>query len=289
MFGMRSDGKSVGSGVDAITRVTPYIMTERNDASNLNTVYLDVAPITDYVREKRAEGRKMSTMAVIIAGYVRMIAAMPELNRFVVNRKLYARKYLSVSFVVINKAGVDNFEETNVKIKFRPTDTIFEIAEKVEATIEKNQLSTSDNATTQLVNKLVGLPGLLSLGVPFLKWLDKVGLLPKALIEASPFHTSCFITNMASVRIGKLYHHLYNFGTTSQFLGIGEKERQVYVDRDGSVKVRYVYPIGVVTDERVAAGSFYALGFRTFKRCMQNPRIMETPPENVRWDCGVTY
>ena len=289
MFGMRSDGKSFGSGVDAITRVTPYIMTERNDASNLNTVYLDVAPITDYVREKRAEGRKMSTMAVIIAGYVRMIAAMPELNRFVVNRKLYARKYLSVSFVVINKAGVDNFEETNVKIKFRPTDTIFEIAEKVEAAIEKNQLSTSDNATTQLVNKLVGLPGLLSLGVPFLKWLDKVGLLPKAIIEASPFHTSCFITNMASVRIGKLYHHLYNFGTTSQFLGIGEKERQVYVDRDGSVKVRYVYPIGVVTDERVAAGSFYALGFRTFKRCMQNPRIMETPPENVRWDCGVTY
>ena len=289
MFGMRSDGKSFGSGVDAITRVTPYIMTERNDASNLNTVYLDVAPITDYVREKRAEGRKMSTMAVIIAGYVRMIAAMPELNRFVVNRKLYARKYLSVSFVVINKAGVDNFEETNVKIKFRPTDTIFEIAEKVEAAIEKNQLSTSDNATTQLVNKLVGLPGLLSLGVLFLKWLDKVGLLPKAIIEASPFHTSCFITNMASVRIGKLYHHLYNFGTTSQFLGIGEKERQVYVDRDGSVKVRYVYPIGVVTDERVAAGSFYALGFRTFKRCMQNPRIMETPPENVRWDCGVTY
>lgn len=289
MFGMRSDGKSVGSGVDAITRVTPYIMTERNDASNFNTVYIDVAPITDYVREKRAEGRKMSTMAVILAGYVRMIAAMPELNRFVVNRKLYARKYLSVSFVVINKAGVDNFEETNVKIKFRPTDTIFEVAEKVEEAIEKNQVSTSDNATTKLVNKLVGLPGLLSLGVPFLKWLDKVGLLPKALIEASPFHTSCFITNMASVRIGKLYHHLYNFGTTSQFLGIGEKERQVYADREGNVKVRYVYPIGVVTDERVAAGSFYALAFRTFKRCMQNPRIMETPPEKVRWDCGVTY
>lgn len=289
MFGLRSDGKAVGSRVDAFTRITPYIMPDRNDAQNFNTVYVDVATITDYVREKRAEGRPMSTMAVILAGYVRMIATMPELNRFVVNRKLYARKYLSVSFVVINKAGVDNFEETNVKIKFRPTDTIFEVAEKVEAAIAENQKSTADNATTQLANKLVGIPGLLSLGVPFLKWLDKVGLLPKAVIEASPFHTSCFITNMASVRVGKLYHHLYNFGTTSQFLGLGEKERQVYADLDGNVKVRYVYPIGVVTDERVAAGSFYALGFRTFKRCMANPRLMETPPETVRWDCDVQY
>lgn len=289
MFGKRSDGKAVGKRVDIITRVTPYIMPQRNDAQNYNTVYVDVAPITDYVRKKRAEGYQMSTMSVILAGYVRMIADMPELNRFVVARKLYARNYLSVSFVVISRAGVEDFEETNVKVKFRPTDTVFEVAEKVESAIEKNQKSTADNATTKIANLLGGIPGLLSLGVPLLKWMDRVGLLPRALIEASPFHTSCFITNMASVRIGKLYHHLYNFGTTSQFLGLGEKERRVEVDRDGKVSVRYVYPIGVTTDERVAAGSFYALAFRTFKRCMQDPSIMEQPPEKVRWDCGVQY
>ena len=289
MFGLRSDGKNVENEMDIFTRVTPYIMTTRADAQNYNTVYIDEKTITDYVREKRAEGHRMSTLAVVIAAYVRAIANMPEMNRFVVNRHVYARNYLSVCFVAVHQSDRATFEESTAKVYFTPRDTVFEVADKVEDAIAKIKASTLDNKTTQLVKKLEGIPGLLSLGIPFLMWLDRIGALPKAIIDASPFHTSMFITNMASIRLPKLYHHLYNFGTVSQFFSIGQKEKKVEMDKEGNVHVRTVYPLGIVTDERVAAGSFYAMGFREIAKALKDPHMMETPPEEVRFEAGVEY
>ena len=289
MFGFRSDGKNAAKEMDIFTRVTPYIMPTRVDAQNFNTVYIDEQTITQYVREKRAEGRNMSTMAVVIAAYVRAIASMPEMNRFCVNRRVYARNYLSVCFVVVHQPDREKFEESTAKIYFTPRDTVFEVADKVEEAIAKIKASTADNKATQLVNKLISFPGLLSIGIPVLKFMDRIGILPKALIDVSPFHSSMFITNMASIRLPKLYHHIYNFGTVSQFFSIGEKEKKVEVDRDGNITVRTEYPLGIVTDERVASGSFYSMGLREIVKCLKDPHIMETPPETVRFEAGVEY
>ena len=289
MFGFRSDGKNAAKEMDIFTRITPYIMPTRVDAQNFNTVYIDEHTITEYVREKRAEGRTMSTLAVIIAAYVRAVANMPEMNRFVVGRRVYARNYLSVCFVAVHQPERAKFEESNAKIYFSPRDTVFDVADKVEEAIAKIKATTKDNKTTQLANKLLGFPGLLAIGVPILKLMDHFGILPKAIIDASPFHTSMFITNMASIRLPKLYHHIYNFGTVSQFFSIGEKEKQVEFDRDGNISVRTVYPLGIVTDERVASGSFYSMGFREMGKCLKDPHIMENPPETVRFEAGVEY
>lgn len=289
MFGFRSDGKNAAKEMDIFTRITPYVMPTRVDAQNFNTVYIDEHTITEYVREKRAEGRTMSTLAVVIAAYVRAVANMPEMNRFVVARRVYARNYLSVCFVAVHQPERAKFEESTAKIYFSPRDTVFDVADKVEEAIAKIKATTKDNKTTQLANKLLGFPGLLAIGVPILKMMDHFGILPKAIIDASPFHTSMFITNMASIRLPKLYHHIYNFGTVSQFFSIGEKEKQVEVDKDGNVSVRTVYPLGIVTDERVAAGSFYSMGFREMGKCLKDPHIMETPPETVRFEAGVEY
>lgn len=289
MFGFRSDGKNAAKEMDIFTRITPYVMPTRVDAQNFNTVYIDEHTITEYVREKRAEGRTMSTLAVVIAAYVRAVANMPEMNRFVVARRVYARNYLSVCFVAVHQPERAKFEESTAKIYFSPRDTVFDVADKVEEAIAKIKATTRDNKTTQLANKLLGFPGLLAIGVPILKMMDHFGILPKAIIDASPFHTSMFITNMASIRLPKLYHHIYNFGTVSQFFSIGEKEKHVEVGKDGNISVRTVYPLGIVTDERVAAGSFYSMGFREMGKCLKDPHIMETPPETVRFEAGVEY
>ena len=182
MFGFRSDGKNAAKEMDIFTRITPYIMPTRADAQNFNTVYIDEHTITEYVREKRAEGHTMSTLAVVIAAYVRAVANMPEMNRFVVARKVYARNYLSVCFVAVHQPERAKFEESTAKIYFSPRDTVFEVADKVEEAIAKIKNTTKDNKTTQLANKLLGFPGLLAIGVPILKLMDHFGILPKAII-----------------------------------------------------------------------------------------------------------
>lgn len=48
---------------------------------------------------------------------------------------------------------------------------------------------------------------LLKFAINTIMFLDKHGMLPKAVIKASPFHTSAFLTNVASLGIDAIYHH----------------------------------------------------------------------------------
>lgn len=291
MFGRRPEGKRVVKGIDPITRVVPYIMTERADAQCYCTQYADAEIIQAYCRKKRAEGMRLSQMSVIIAAYVRTVAHMPELNRFVVGKTVYARNELCVSFAMTKIRGKNDFLETTVKIYFDPRDTIYQVAEKIESTIEKNRVVSNQNNTDKVVHVLLSIPGLMSFGVGFLKFLDRFGLMPRAIIDASPFHTSMFITNVASIKLNALHHHLYNFGTTTVFLGLGNKVTKFKMDKEGKLTARRYYPIAVVTDERVAPGAIYGMAFQYIDKYLKNPELLEQPidPAELRFDYKAEY
>lgn len=267
-------------------------MVERSDAQCYCTQYADCDIIQQYVRSKRTEGRRMTQMEVIIAAYVRMIAFMPELNRFVVGKKLYARNEFCVSFAMLKVRGKNDFLETTVKIYFDPAaDTVFDVSERIQETVKKNREIEASNSTDKIANGLFAVPGLALVGVGLLKFMDRIGLLPRAVLDASPFHTSMFITNMASIGMNALHHHIYNFGTTSVFLGLGNKEGRVKVGREGKITAKRVYPIAAVIDERICAGAVYGMAFDCLDRILRHPETLETPPDpaEVRYDVGCEY
>lgn len=287
MFGIRSDGRAL-KNVDPIIKMTPLIMVDRNDAQVFSQQDIDWAATSDYIRRKREEGYKISHMSIVIAAFVRAIAYHPELNRFVVNKRIYARKDLSVSFAVLKKRTAEEVIETTVKLHFNPDDTIYTVSDKVNQVIEIESEETAESVTDKVASAVLAIPGIPHVAVGLLKGLDAIGLLPKAILEASPFHTSMFITNMASIKMGKVYHHIYNFGTTSIFTSMGKKEERVY-SVDGVVSTKPVFPMGVVIDERIAPGATYAMAFHRWQTYMKKPELLEVPPEAVRWDDGVTY
>ena len=43
-------------------------------------------------------------------------------------------------------------------------------------------------------------------------------------------------------------------------------------------------PVGLVMDERIAAGSYFARAFHVFKRYIKNPALLEEPPKEVKID-----
>ena len=289
MFGKRYDGRAVGSGVDPITRLTPYIMPQRVDSLCYTTQYADCESVDNYVRKKHSEGIKISKMALILAAYVRAVSQFPEINRFVIGKKLYARKELCVSFCMLKINSATDFLETTVKVYFDPTDTVFDVARKIDDTIERSRNLTNENKTDKIVHFLLSIPGLVNVGVGFLKFLDRIGWLPHAIIDASPFHTSLWITNMASIKMNPLYHHIYNFGSSTGFIGLGKKEARPTLKHDGTVVVKNVYPMACTIDERVCAGAVYSMAFQIINKMLNNPELLEVPPEKVRYDCGVEY
>lgn len=97
-------------------------------------------------------------------------------------------------------------------------------------------------------------------------------------MEASPFHTSFFITNLKSLGINHIYHHVYEFGTTGLFIAIG-KEKRLPVSQGSHITVRKCMGFGLVTDERFCDGLYFARSLKMLKKFLRNPELLETPLE----------
>lgn len=278
----RADGYRV-RGNDAMYELVPYIMPYRYDASNSVTVDIDLDLMQDYIKKCRKKDINMSHMSIIIAGALRIASQNPFLNRFVMNRKIYARNHFCVSFVTLQPGKTS---DTVNKLYFNLDDDIFTVNQKVQEAIERTQQPTSQNALDKLMASLLRIPFLVGAAVGVLKFIDKYFTLPFSIINASPFHTSLFITNLASIRTNAIYHHLYEFGTTGIFISMGQPEKKV--EKNGeTVEETKIMPLGIVTDERIANGHYYGRCFRELNRYYRNPELLETPPEQVVKDPDV--
>ena len=273
----RRDGYRVIAD-DPMYEIVPYIMDKRYDASNSITREIDMEYLQNYIGKCRKRGIPMNHMSIIIAAYLRTAANNPYLNRFVMNKRVYARNHFCVSFVTltpIKKASTVN------KIYFNLDDDIFTVNEKITAAIENCQDKESETAMDKLAKALVRFPGLLSVAVPIIKFIDKHFWLPLSIVDASPFHTSLFVTNLASIRVGAIYHHLYEFGTTGVFVSMGQPFTKIVFNKDDQPEKRKVMELGIVTDERIADGHYYGQCFREWLRYMKNPELLEVKAETI--------
>ena len=288
MFGRRADGKLLKK-IDPIIALTPYLMPMRCDAQVFLNLKLDYEKMARYIVEQGQQGRKISFMEIIIAAYVRVISEVPEINRFIANKRLYARTQLTVSFVVLKDTGdANNIEENTVKCYFDPRDTIFDVAERISEAIEQNRREEADNSTMKVAKFLLN-PILANTVVFAARFLDRYGIMPKYIMEASPFHTSMFFTQMASIGMPAVNHHIYNFGTTSLFVSMGSVIRETAVGPDGKpVRKRYL-PVGITADERICAGAIYAKLVNRIMYYINDIKLLETPPETVAFEEGNAY
>ena len=271
----RTDGKRVRKA-DPMYTVVPHIMASRNDAMNMITVDVPVQPIQDYINTKRKEGVRLSHMSVIMAAYLRTAYEYPLLNNFIVNKKIYKHKEFKVAMVVLKNLATQ--EETMSKVQFELDDTIFDVNQKMNDYVEDNRKTSTKNNTDKMIRFLVSLPGLLRVGVLLFKLLDRYGLLPKFITDLSPFHASVTLTNLASIRTNHIYHHIYNFGTTSVFIAMG-KNREVAKKKNGEIVFEKCMPLGVVMDERICSGIYFAAAFRKMSQYFENPALLEQKPE----------
>lgn len=280
-FGDRYDGRLVRS-TDPFFRLIPYIMKDRSDSQVFFDERIELEPIFEYLKKKKSEGVKnIGFLHIAAAAIVRVISQKPGINRFVAGQRIYARNEILIS-LAIKKHMLEDSPETTVKIKFQPTDTFFDVAEKINAAVEENKKDDTSNGTDTAAKIFSMCPGLL---IKFIVWLFKTmdyhGHMPKIINEVSPFHTSVFITDMGSLGIQPIYHHIYNFGTTSIFLAFGTKQKEKVIGLDNNIEDKRFINLRVVGDERIVDGFYYASAFKLFKNLMQHPEKLEVPPEKV--------
>ncbi|MBQ8200478.1 MAG: 2-oxo acid dehydrogenase subunit E2 [Clostridia bacterium] len=287
MFGFRPDGRRV-KDIDPVVRITPYLMPMRCDAQVFLQHKADYELMARYIAKKGAEGEKITFMQIIIAAFVRTVSQHPEINRYILNKQFFSRNNCTVSFTMLKDPTDPNAGETAVKIKYDLTDTIFDVRDRMNKVIEASRGVENQNFVDKLVRLLFAMPGLPTAIVGLVRLLDRYGLCPGALLDELPFHTSMYITNNASIGLHHVNHHIYNFGSTSLFFGMGTLERVAVVEK-GVTRMKRFLPIGITADERVCSGAHYAEFFGTMSYLLNHPEELEVPPENIRFDPKCEY
>lgn len=280
-FGDRKEGRLLRS-LPTFAKFVPFIMPTRNDACNQYEESFEVSDVDRRLRKLRVDGYKgIGILHFIIAAYIRGVSMLPGMNRFIVGRRIYARDNIEVVMTVKRSLAIDA-TETTIKVVFEPTDTIFDVYRKMNEKIDEIKTVEGNNNTEDVAEAMCKAPRfLLRFALTILRIMDYFGWLPQSLLDASPFHGSMIITDLGSLRIGPIYHHIYNFGTLPVFISFGAKRHAYELDRHGNMVDRKYVDCKFVMDERTVDGHYYAQFLQAFRYICQHPEIVETPPSKV--------
>ena len=242
------------------------------------------------VRNLDPMGKLIPFIMIIFAAIVRTYSQVPELNRFIARSNIYARNEMKGSMVVMKGMQRDS-ERTTIMPRFEMDATLKEVSEEIQSLanpIDRTKKVAEDenrNDFDKLELALSLIPNwLISLVFGLLKLLDRHGWIPKKITDLSPFHASFFLTNMGSIGMQPVYHHIYEFGTISIFGAIGSKETVHELDRNGQLRRKTYLNMKFVVDERICDGFIYALGFKHIKSGISKPEQLMERPEKVVQD-----
>ena len=279
-FGDRKEGRRLRT-ITPLMAFTPYIMKDRNDSCNYFEGEVDITETDRWLREQRRSGYKgIGMLHMFIAAYIRVVSHMPGLNRFVSGQRIYARNEILINMMVKYSVEPDS-PETVAKVKFEPTDTIYDVYNKMNAAVEEIRSSDS-SGTEDTANVLMKLPRrILKSAVWLIRLADYFDWLPSSLLNVSPFHGSMILTDLGSLGIPAIYHHIYNFGNLPVFLAFGAKRTETGLNPDGQVVHRKFVDYKIVCDERICDGTYYASAFKYLRYYLKNPDELTRPPESV--------
>ena len=280
-MGDRKEGRLLRS-LPGFAKFIPYIMPQRNDRYIHYEEAFEVTQLDRMLRKLRVDGYKgIGILHFLIAAYIRGISRMPGINRFVVGRRIYARNNIEVVMTVKRALSVDA-TETTIKVVFEPTDTILDVYRKMNEKIDEIKSSEENNGTEDVADLIARLPRfLIRFALTVLRVMDYFGWIPQSLLNVSPFHGSMIITDLGSLRIGPIYHHIYNFGTLPAFIAFGAKRHAYELNRRGEMVDRKYVDCKFVLDEGIVDGHYWAQMLLAYRYMFEHPEILLSPPSKV--------
>jgi hypothetical protein len=232
--------------------------------------------LEDYNKKVQPDN-KIGIFNVLLTAIVRTCALRPQLNRFVNNYRIYQRNELKFSFIA-KKELSEKGEERNVSLSFDPYVTLDDVSRILREHVSRAK-SDQKSKTDKETEKFGSLPHLiLKALIKIFRWLDKHNLAPADMIRHDPLYATCYIANVGSIKMESPFHHLFEWGTASLFLGIGKVHKAPLVMPDNSIQPRDVLKIIVSYDDRVSEGIYGAKAIVLMREFIENPeKLLERP------------
>lgn len=268
----RSDGVLVKDETP-VRHIMPFIMRGRNESSIYHDEVYDITRTRVWLRDFNRANPTAPTAGLFhlfIWACAQGLWRRPGLNRFVSGKRMYARKGVWISFAAKREMS-DDAPLVTVKLPFPQDEAFSDCVQRITSSVVEGR-----TAGERVVDKELALAkalpvSVLSVVMALLRWLDRINLMPRFMIESDPLYTSLFVTNLGSVGLDRTYHHLYETGTAGLFAVMGTPRKSAVTGRDGREQVRDILEVRWTLDERVNDGFYCASGLKWFKRLIEDP------------------
>ena len=239
---------------------------------------MDLTNLCSYVEKKKKDNPNITYFHAFLAALGKVYYNRPYLNRFVANRHMYEHKDVIISFVA-KISFDDESEEVMILIKIDENDNIDTISkkvlDKVQSIRNKQKEQVNKIGANKAIDVLGKLPNIIRVPlVGFLKWTDKVGILPLSLVEDNLYYSSIIVSNLGSIGCGAIFHNITNFGNASALATMGViTDEEVLID--GKKEIRKLCEFGVNLDERIGDGFYFLKSIQLLQYIFDNPTLLE--------------
>ena len=272
MFGRRPDGQLVRDAAP-IRRFLPFVSPRRSEA----LVYLEqkvnvdaaLALVEALNADRPPEAGRITLFHLVLRALAQMLADRPRVNRFVAGDRLWQRDGVWLSF-----SAKQQFSEQapilTLKRRFEPDEPLVAMADDVLRRLgvgRSGEKSTSDKEMGLLLRLP---PFLVRFVMGAARLADRLGVLPRSMIDSDPLYASAFVANLGSLGIERAFHHLWEWGNCPIFLVMG---RITPGPTGQELMLCWSY------DERIADGFYAMTGLTRVKLLLEEPeRLLGATP-----------
>jgi pyruvate/2-oxoglutarate dehydrogenase complex dihydrolipoamide acyltransferase (E2) component len=227
-----------------------------------------------YLGQNKGTEKEITFFEAVLIALTKILRERPTLNRYIIGRRLYQRHDVELSFIARREYKLES-TETNVYVKVKDEDSVETLLAKIRGEI-KTAKSGEEKEDDNLIALFLRLPrGVLRVALKALEMWDFYFDTPGFLRGVDPLRCSAYVANLGSVGMGACYHHLFEWGTCSLFVTVGQVKPTVCVGEDGQPAVRRMVDIMIALDERIADGYYDARALESFATFFSDPAQLE--------------
>lgn len=262
--------------VHPVRRIMPFVMPSRTESAVLCRQQILAAPAQEFlarVNANRPADRPASLFHMLLRAVALAIHDRPRANRFVAGGRYWQRRGVWLAFS--GKRGMtDDAPIYTAKRLFTKEETFEEMLDSIWETQLVGR-SGKESSTDKEISLLLKMPPfVLKRFVRAGRWLNELGLFPKAMIDNDPLFASAFVANLGSVGIDACYHHNYDYGTIPIFLTMGRLKKVPVVNEAGLIVAAEVFDLKWTYDERTEDGFYIARGLDAVHYRLEHPELL---------------
>jgi len=269
----RSDADLVRDVPD-LRRIMPYVMRTRGESTVYFEQRVDVGNAERFVRafnETHPETRA-TVFHVLLWASRQGLAEFPNINRFVAGGRLYQRKGIWISYSAKQRMQ-KGAPLIVLKREFDTSESFAAMVAAMQEQLHAAKFSGGTNTVDGELKLVLMLPGVLRRVVfGAYRVLEALGMFPRAFIDNDPLYATLFLTDLGSLGLDPVFHHLYEYGNIGTFGVLGRPRAEQIPDPDsGRLERKRMVTVRWSFDERVEDGLYAGYGIKHVKKLLEDP------------------